>query len=297
MDRKQLAIFQVVVKTKSISRAAKALHLSQPAVSKQIASLEKHLGVKLFNRDPSGMELTSAGETVDRLSDTVLKNFEELETSVKHLFTQELTLRVATTSPTAKGLLVPFIALTGARVLDLLIADASEVNSLLDKNADVAISTARPPDHLQSLMVANLAIMLQASPSHPIFRAKSPLAPGDTISLDKAHNQKIIIPRTGLLPILSNGITQAGISVIEHQVSSGDIAQALASTDNGVAMVTELPRFGLASRILTHNGKPLTVPIYASWDPRHFAAPQIETMALEFSDWMTDWETKTQETE
>ena len=78
MDRKQLAIFQVVVRHRSISRAAKSLHLSQPAVSKQIASLENHLGVKLFNREPSGMELTSAGETVSRLSNTILKNFERL---------------------------------------------------------------------------------------------------------------------------------------------------------------------------------------------------------------------------
>ena len=297
MDRKQLSIFRAVVKNKSISRAAKALHLSQPAVSKQIASLENHLGVKLFNREPSGMELTSAGETVSRLSNTVLKNFEELETSIKHLFTKELAVRVATTSPTAKGLLVPFIVSSRAQILDLLIADASEVNTLLDKNADIAISSARPPDHLQSLLAANLSIMLQAPATHPLFGSKSGYGTGDTISLASAHNQKIIIPRTGLLPVLTNAIAQAGISVIEHQVSSGDIAQALASTENGIAMVTELPRFGLASRFITLNDKPLTVPIYASWDPRHFAAAQLESMALEFSTWTKNWVAKTAEIE
>ncbi|AMJ43822.1 LysR family transcriptional regulator [Corynebacterium stationis] len=295
MDRKQLAIFQVVVRHRSISRAAKSLHLSQPAVSKQIASLENHLGVKLFNREPSGMELTSAGETVSRLSNTILKDFEELELSVNHLFTEELTVRIATTSPTAKSLLVPFIASTRSRILDLLIADASEVNALLNRNADLAISTASPPDHLDSLVVANLSVLIQAPAAHPIFSSKSISDADSSISLSAVHNEKIIIPRTGLLPVLSNSITQTGISVIQHQVSSGDIAQALASAENGIAIVTELPRFGLNSKICTIVGKDLTVPLYAAWDPRHFAAPQIKSIAIDFSDWMKDWVAKTHE--
>ena len=46
------------------SRAAKALEISQPAVSIQVQDLEKHLGVPLFHRRSKGLQLTEIGETV-----------------------------------------------------------------------------------------------------------------------------------------------------------------------------------------------------------------------------------------
>ncbi|MGP3590287.1 LysR family transcriptional regulator [Vagococcus sp. WN89Y] len=61
MDLNQLKTFVTVAETSSITRAASILFLSQPAISLHIKSLECELKVKLFNRTPRGMELTSAG--------------------------------------------------------------------------------------------------------------------------------------------------------------------------------------------------------------------------------------------
>jgi DNA-binding transcriptional LysR family regulator len=57
-----LESFLVVAAVNSMSTAAKRLHLSQPAVTKQVRALERTLGVKLVVRTPRGVRLTDAGE-------------------------------------------------------------------------------------------------------------------------------------------------------------------------------------------------------------------------------------------
>lgn len=54
-------VFYTVAKSKSITKAAEILYISQPAVSQAIKQLEKQLGGKLFNRYSRGMELTETG--------------------------------------------------------------------------------------------------------------------------------------------------------------------------------------------------------------------------------------------
>jgi DNA-binding transcriptional LysR family regulator len=60
----QLAAFAAVVEAGSFTRAAKAIHLSQPALSRRIAGLEDALAVTLLVRGPTGPSLTDAGRRV-----------------------------------------------------------------------------------------------------------------------------------------------------------------------------------------------------------------------------------------
>ncbi len=62
MESYQLRTFLAVARLGNITRAADQLHLTQPALSKQIKALEEELGVLLFTRLPSGMALTSSGQ-------------------------------------------------------------------------------------------------------------------------------------------------------------------------------------------------------------------------------------------
>ena len=64
MDISRLKYFIVTAEEQSINRAAERLHITQPPLTRHIQSLEKELGVVLFNRTSRGIELTEAGKTV-----------------------------------------------------------------------------------------------------------------------------------------------------------------------------------------------------------------------------------------
>ena len=62
MNRNHLALFHAVAQAGGISRGAERLHVSQPAVSKQIIELEDALGIRLLERLPRGSRLTDGGK-------------------------------------------------------------------------------------------------------------------------------------------------------------------------------------------------------------------------------------------
>ncbi|MDL2356402.1 MAG: LysR family transcriptional regulator [Pseudomonadota bacterium] len=66
LKTRQLLLLIALDDFRNIHRAADALHMTQPAASKQIKDLEEMLGVRLFDRLPRGMEPTLYGETMIR---------------------------------------------------------------------------------------------------------------------------------------------------------------------------------------------------------------------------------------
>ncbi len=63
-DWDRLRIFYIVAEAGSFTEAGKKLHLSQSAVSRQIAALEDSLGIPLFHRHARGLVMTEAGESL-----------------------------------------------------------------------------------------------------------------------------------------------------------------------------------------------------------------------------------------
>ena len=62
MELRHLRYFVAVAEEGSFLRAARRMHVAQPALSKQIRDLEREVGVKLFERLPRGARMTRAGE-------------------------------------------------------------------------------------------------------------------------------------------------------------------------------------------------------------------------------------------
>jgi LysR family transcriptional regulator of gallate degradation len=63
---RQLLVFETVARTENVSRAAAAIHVSQPAVTQAIARLEDEVGAPLFRRRNTGCYLTEAGAVLQR---------------------------------------------------------------------------------------------------------------------------------------------------------------------------------------------------------------------------------------
>lgn len=77
MELRELRYFQAVVSAGSVSAAARAIHIAQPALTRQIKALEQEIGVTLLTRHVSGVELTVAGQAFYQDINRLLVGLEE----------------------------------------------------------------------------------------------------------------------------------------------------------------------------------------------------------------------------
>lgn len=82
MDTRRLKSFLKIVDTGSLTRAAAALNIAQPALSQQLQSLEAHFRQKLLIRSQQGVTPTEAGRVLYRHAQALLKQFEQAEADV-----------------------------------------------------------------------------------------------------------------------------------------------------------------------------------------------------------------------
>lgn len=106
MELKLLRAFLTIAELRHFGRAADALHLSQPALSKQIAALEASLGARLFERGRHGADLTTFGDgfiadaqTLVRDADTVLARAREAASGTRGFLRAGLCLSTLTHVP------------------------------------------------------------------------------------------------------------------------------------------------------------------------------------------------------
>lgn len=85
MNLHHLAIFHAVAETGSISACAERMHISQPAISRQLKAFEQRIGVVLFERLPRGMRLTQPGEVLRDYAARLFAIARTAEAAVKEL--------------------------------------------------------------------------------------------------------------------------------------------------------------------------------------------------------------------
>ncbi len=128
-----LLYFWSVAKEGSISRAADALHLSQPTVSTQISKLEKAMGVSLFDRRGRNLVLTDTGQTVYRYADEIFSLGREMVDAVQGQASEQ-TIRLMVGVPDVLPKLIVYQLLKPALQLDekvKLICHEGKLNDLL----------------------------------------------------------------------------------------------------------------------------------------------------------------------
>src|ERR671930_1135614 len=85
LDVKQLRVLKEVAERGSFSAAAEALNYTQPAVSQQIAALERATGAKLVDRMPRGIRLTDAGRALLPHAEAVLARLADAEAELESI--------------------------------------------------------------------------------------------------------------------------------------------------------------------------------------------------------------------
>jgi DNA-binding transcriptional LysR family regulator len=145
-DLRLLKVLREVALRGSFSAAADALSYSQPAVSQQIARLESQAGVKLIERQPRGLRLTPAGESLVRHTEKILAQLAEAQAELTEIATSARgRLRIGSFA-TAAGTIVPLAVSEfrrlrpGVKVELELIDPPESITALRRGDIDLAIS-------------------------------------------------------------------------------------------------------------------------------------------------------------
>ena len=85
MDIRHLQYFLKVAQLKSFTKAAQALYVTQPTISKMVKSIEEELGVVLFNRFGKQVELTDAGQIIFIQAQDIVHSFQHLSSELDNL--------------------------------------------------------------------------------------------------------------------------------------------------------------------------------------------------------------------
>ncbi|MFK7852657.1 MAG: LysR family transcriptional regulator [Granulosicoccus sp.] len=160
MDFPSLKAFVAVAESGSFSRAAEKLFMTQPAISKRIASLEENLGTPLFDRLGRGIQLTEAGEKFLASSRRILTDIAISREEVRSLSDSVGgKLRLATSHHVGIHRLPPVLkAFSQAHPnveLDLLFMD-SELACAEIANGTIELAVVTLPDQLDENLITQL---------------------------------------------------------------------------------------------------------------------------------------------
>lgn len=183
VDLKQLHYAVTLAKHRNFARAAEALDMSQPALSRSISGLEAELGVQLFTRGARGAEPTPVGERFLLRSALLLRDAGELEREVRLIQGAETGLLRVGGGPYAADLCVaPALGRLSARhprlQIDFVIGSwRSLVEGLLQSRLDIAIVELGAAEHearLHTEALPSHRALFYCRAGHPLCDERAP---------------------------------------------------------------------------------------------------------------------------
>src|ERR671936_2194626 len=186
LDLKRLRVLAEVARRGSFSGAAEALYLSQSAVSQQVATLEKEVGMPLLERTRRGPKLNDAGRMLVGHAEAALARLEEAEHELKAIAGLEGgELRVASFPSASATLLTQALGEFRARFPDvrLSVTEAEPEDSLprlLAAEVDLAIvfdypmlPSSEEERDINRVMLLTESMYLALPHGHPLAQAET----------------------------------------------------------------------------------------------------------------------------
>lgn len=274
MNLRQLRSFAMIVDAGGFARAAARLHVSQPALSRQIINLEHALSVPLFDREPHQVKLTAQGEEMLRHCRRVLAEVEALTERARSVKKgQSGLLRIGSTPQVIETLLSDFILAfrTQHPQIEVHLSEQGGVRlptSLERGDVHLAIMPAGD-DRFRGPLLYPMHMLAAVPTGHRLSKRK-------LLEVSELDDEKVLKLDASFA---SHQWFEAACSVshtsprVILESASPQTIVSLARSGHGIAIVPSPIRIddkGIKIVPLIHRAKPIGRWAMAAWNPRRY---------------------------
>ncbi|MCP4878381.1 MAG: LysR family transcriptional regulator [Gammaproteobacteria bacterium] len=188
MSDRRLKVFHTVARLLSFTKAAEALHMTQPAVTFQVRQLEEYFNTRLFDRTHNKVNLTPAGERVSEFAERIFDLYAEMENTV-HDLTGEISgaLTVGASTTIAEYMLPALLGEFKNRYPDinlrLKVSNSEGIVSMVEHNV-IDLGVVESPVSNKNLIVEvchDDQLVVVAAPDHDLVKRGGKVKPSDII--------------------------------------------------------------------------------------------------------------------
>jgi len=284
----QLRLFEAVARHGSFTRAAEAIHLTQPAISIQIKRLEESLGTSLFEQMGKKIFLTAAGKELFSTCKEVFERLGIFEGRLEELHGEVAGAINLAAVTTAKYFLPHFLGAFLRRypkvVPQLKVSNRERIIERMTDNVDDIYILSTLPEHIdiESYPFLKDELVIFAHPKHP-------LAGKQSISLKSLLEERFITREagSGIRMTFDRLLVEKGLSIEPYmELGSGEAIKQAVMSGMGIAV---LSTFSLKLELESRHLVQLDVegmPIRRNWYAVHRHGKHLTPSALKFIEFL-----------
>ncbi|WP_345147616.1 LysR family transcriptional regulator [Arthrobacter ginkgonis] len=278
--------FLAVVEAGTITGAAESLHIAQPALSRQIKTLERELKLSLFETRGNRLVLTPSGRAFVPMAQRLMAQTRDTQEAVEALRTGSVRrLSCAATAASIRGFLAAFVASTTPEDPAILTRDVGhfELEDTLLHGTDFIVTPKPPGAGLVSVKLGEINLKAYVHAGHRWAHERR-----RSVGLSELVGEPLVLPSHHSVSrhLLDDALLAQGLALGEYnECDDGPTILALASAGHGVGVSTELASFdvwGLAIEPPPPAGgttPPLALSLHMAWLPGHYAESTLRGLA------------------
>jgi LysR family transcriptional regulator, low CO2-responsive transcriptional regulator len=241
----QLDIFAEVIRQKSITRAAEALHMTQPAVSIQLKQLQESVDVPLIHFVGRSLHLTEAGEELLSMQHIISEKadaFEEYVSELKGGLKGNLKISAASTAKYFLPYILGAFQKKYPHVkISLKVTNRNEVLQHIQKNEyQLAILTQLPAETgIISHAFLENPLVMACHPDHPLRSKRS-------ISLKELGNESFVFrePGSGTRMVMEKLLSDSGIKpYIAMELGTNEAVKQAVMAGIGISLISKISMY------------------------------------------------------
>jgi len=245
MELRQLRYFVAIVDHGSLSRAARVLHIVQPALTQQLQQLEDELGAALLHRSAQGMLPTDAGKLFYEHAQAILKQVGDAKSAVAQSADKPTgTVALGIPQSASGALALPLLKAVRAHYPEISLQMTEELTgNLIEqlKSGRINLAVLFDDGQLSGFSVKPVIEeeMMYIARADSQFVSKRKVIP-----LEKALQAPLILPglQHGVRPRIENIVRQAGLSIDNViDINSVAILKSALMADMGATILPVAP--------------------------------------------------------